>query len=131
LLLVTGDRDLLCLADRFSGAIVTAEPFLRMTNYRNPRAYHNLGSVAQETRQYEAAERYYQQALEIKIEYGDRYTQASTYNQLASLAVELENIPEARTYLQQAMTIFVEFGDEHSIAIVQRNLDRLSEGEAE
>jgi tetratricopeptide (TPR) repeat protein len=53
--------------------------------------------VAQETRQYEAAERYYQQTIEIFIEFDDRYSQANTYNQLGLLAEELGNITEARS----------------------------------
>ena len=36
--------------------------------------YHNLGRVAQEQRQWQQAEQYYQQALQIKIEFNDRYT---------------------------------------------------------
>jgi Tfp pilus assembly protein PilF len=35
--------------------------------------YHQLGAVAQELREFEEARRNYQQALQIKIEFGDRY----------------------------------------------------------
>ena len=40
--------------------------------------YHQLGRVAQELREYEQARKDYQQALEIQIEYNDRYSQAVT-----------------------------------------------------
>jgi tetratricopeptide (TPR) repeat protein len=46
--------------------------------------YHQLGIVAQEQRQWEQANTYYQQALDINIEFGDRYAQARTYHQLGS-----------------------------------------------
>ncbi|MHC5732133.1 MAG: tetratricopeptide repeat protein, partial [Nostoc sp.] len=42
--------------------------------------YHQLGRVAQELREYDQARDYYQQALEINIEFGDRYNCASTYH---------------------------------------------------
>jgi tetratricopeptide (TPR) repeat protein len=47
--------------------------------------YHQLGRVAQELREFEEARRNYQQALQIKIEFNDRYSQASTYYQLAKI----------------------------------------------
>jgi len=37
------------------------------------------------------------------------------------------NLVEARAALQQAMAIFTEFGDEYNMAIVQQELDRLSD----
>jgi tetratricopeptide (TPR) repeat protein len=58
--------------------------------------YHNLGRVAQELREFEEARRNYQQALEINIEFGDRYSQASTYFCLGSLAEAEGNLPEAK-----------------------------------
>jgi tetratricopeptide (TPR) repeat protein len=85
-----------------------------------------LGIVAQELREYEQARADYQQALQIKVEFGDRYSQASNYGQLGSLAEEEGNLAEARTYLQQALELFVEFKDEYSAAIVQRNIDATS-----
>ncbi|MEG3438506.1 CHAT domain-containing protein, partial [Pannus brasiliensis CCIBt3594] len=44
--------------------------------------YHQLGRVAQELREFEEARENYRQALAIKVEFGDRYSQASTYHQL-------------------------------------------------
>ncbi|KAM3105389.1 CHAT domain-containing protein, partial [Phormidesmis sp. 146-33] len=48
--------------------------------------YHHLGIVAQELREYEQAHNDYQQALQIYVEFNDRYSQASTYNQLGIVA---------------------------------------------
>jgi tetratricopeptide (TPR) repeat protein len=52
------------------------------------RIYHRLGRVAQEQRQWTLAEQYYQQALQIKIEFNDRPEQADTYQQLGIVAAE-------------------------------------------
>jgi tetratricopeptide (TPR) repeat protein len=47
--------------------------------------YHQLGIVAQALREFEQARRNYQQALQINIEFGDRYL-CSTYHQLGRVA---------------------------------------------
>ena len=53
-----------------------------------------MGRVAEEQRQWAQAEQYYQQALAIKIEYNDRYSQASTYHQFsAERSVEARDLP--------------------------------------
>ncbi|MCP4426125.1 MAG: tetratricopeptide repeat protein, partial [Chloroflexi bacterium] len=44
--------------------------------------YHQLGVTVQAQRQWETAVRHYQRALQIKIEFNDRYSQAGTYHQL-------------------------------------------------
>ncbi|MEH2401795.1 tetratricopeptide repeat protein, partial [Nostoc sp.] len=54
------------------------------------------GTVAQQLRQYDQARDYYQQALEIKIEFGDRYNCARTYYQLGKVAEELGELEEAK-----------------------------------
>ncbi len=83
--------------------------------------YHQLGYVAQELRKYDQARDYYQQALEIKIEFGDRYSCASTYNQLGRIAQELREYDQARDYYQQALEIFIEFGDHYECATIYHN----------
>jgi hypothetical protein len=58
--------------------------------YSCTRTYHQLGNVAQDLREYDQARDYYQQALEIKIEFGDRYSQALfpfPYNLVNSLLI--------------------------------------------
>jgi hypothetical protein len=45
--------------------------------------------VAQELREYGEARQNYQQAIEIYIEFGDRYSQARTYHCLGSVAGDL------------------------------------------
>ena len=84
-----------------------------------------MGIVAQALREYEEARRNYQQALEIYIEFGDRYSQASTLNQLGLVAQYTENFKEALNYFLQALEIFIQFEDNHNGAIVCRNLGKL------
>jgi tetratricopeptide (TPR) repeat protein len=78
-------------------------------------------------REYAQARNYYQQALSIKIEFGDRYSQASTYHGLGALAEAQEDYTKARTNLQKALEIYVEYKDEYWGNIARENLERLPE----
>ncbi|PHJ63574.1 Tfp pilus assembly protein PilF [Nostoc linckia z18] len=89
--------------------------------------YHQLGYVAQKLRQYDQAGDYYQQALEIKIEFGDRYSCASTYHQLGNVAQELRQYDQAWDYYQQALEIKIEFGDRYSCASTYHQLGSVAE----
>jgi tetratricopeptide (TPR) repeat protein len=91
--------------------------------------YHQLGIVAQKLREYAEARQNYQQALAIKIEFGDRYSQASTYHQLGIVAQELREYAEARQNYQQAIAIFIEFGDRYFQALTYGQLGLLAEAE--
>jgi tetratricopeptide (TPR) repeat protein len=71
----------------------------------------------------------YQQALEIFIEFGDRYSQASTYHNLGIVAQELREYKEARQKYQQALEIFIEFGNRYSQATTYGQLGILAEAE--
>ena len=64
------------------GMEATLEPYL--TQSLLAVTYHNLGMVAQELREWEEARRNYREALEILIEYGDRFSQATTYHCLGN-----------------------------------------------
>jgi tetratricopeptide (TPR) repeat protein len=52
--------------------------------------YHQLGRVAEELREWDDARHNYHQALAIKVEFGDRYLQASTYHGLGHIAFDVE-----------------------------------------
>jgi tetratricopeptide (TPR) repeat protein len=84
--------------------------------------YHNLGVVAQNQRRWKEAEQYYQQALQLDIEYNDRYSQAKTYGQLGLLEQEQKHWSQARDYFLRALEIFVAYEDDHYIGIAVRNL---------
>ncbi|MFM6562799.1 MAG: tetratricopeptide repeat protein, partial [Microcystis panniformis] len=77
--------------------------------------YHNLGRVAEELREWEQARSYYQQAIEIKIEYGDRYEQAGTLHQLGGVAEGVGELSQAKSYYLQALQIWAEFKDSYAI----------------
>jgi tetratricopeptide (TPR) repeat protein len=89
--------------------------------------YHQLGRVAEELREWDDARHNYHQALAIKVEFGDRYSQACTYGQLGRVAEELREWDDARHNLHQALTIYVEFGDQYSQAIAHHQLGRVAE----
>ncbi len=89
--------------------------------------YHQLGIVAQQLREYSQAQDYYQQALKIKIEYGDRYSQASTLHQLGRVAEELREYPQAQNYYQQALNIKIEYGDRYSQASTLHQLGSVAQ----
>ena len=89
--------------------------------------YHQLGLVAYELREWEEARSKYQQALAIKIEYGDRYEQAGTYHNLGIVAQKLREWEEARGHYQQALAIKIEYGDRHSQASTYHELGRVAE----
>jgi tetratricopeptide (TPR) repeat protein len=75
---------------------------------------HNLGLVAQEQRQWEQTEQYYQQALAIFVEFNDRYSQGRIYRNLGRVAQEQGQWEQTEQYYQQALAIFAEFNDRYS-----------------
>jgi tetratricopeptide (TPR) repeat protein len=89
------------------------------------RNYHGLGLVAQEQQQWEQAEQYYQHALQMKIEYNDRYSQATTYGQLGLLELDRKHWSQARDYLLHALEIFIAYEDNHYISGTISNLSHL------
>ncbi|MEQ9358493.1 tetratricopeptide repeat protein [Coleofasciculus chthonoplastes] len=84
--------------------------------------YHQLGAVTQELREYEQAKLYCQQALDICIEFRDRYEQASTYHNLGAVAQALREYEQAKLYYQQALDIYIEFRDRYEQASTYHNL---------
>ena len=86
-----------------------------------------MGRVAQDLREYEQARKDYQQALEIQIEYNDRYSQAGTYHQLGIVAQELREYEQARKDYQQALEIKIEYNDRYSQASTYSQLGLLAE----
>jgi tetratricopeptide (TPR) repeat protein len=90
------------------------------------RSYHGLGRVAQEQRQWQQAEQYYQRALQLYSEYNDRYNQAPIYHQLGRVAQEQREFQQAEQYYQQALQLFIEYNDRYSQAPIYHNLGRVA-----
>ncbi|NCS75846.1 MAG: tetratricopeptide repeat protein [Microcystis aeruginosa K13-07] len=104
-----------------------SESYSQLKQSLQARILHQLGAVAQELREWEQARSYYQQSLEIKIEYGARYEQASTLHNLGRVAQELREWEQARSYYQQAIEICIEYGDRFSQASTLHNLGRVAQ----
>ena len=88
---------------------------------------HQLGIVAQKLREYEQARSHYQQALDIFIEYNDRYSQARTYHQLGRVAEALREYEQARSHYQQALNICIEYNDRYRQANTYHQLGRVAQ----
>jgi tetratricopeptide (TPR) repeat protein len=74
-----------------------------------------LGIVAEGVGEWEQARSYYQQALEIYIEYGNRYEQAGTLHNLGRVAEGVGELSQAKSYYLQALQIWAEFNDSYTI----------------
>jgi tetratricopeptide (TPR) repeat protein len=64
-------------------------------------------------------------ALEIYLEFGDRYSQADTYAVLGLLAEAQEDYAKARANLQKALEIYVEFKDKYWAGVAREVLEQL------
>jgi len=91
------------------------------------RIHHQLGVVAQEQRQWAQAERHYQKALEIFIEFKDRYQQAGTYHQLGIVAQEQRRWAQAEQHYHKALEIYIEFKDRYEQAATYHQLGMVAE----
>jgi tetratricopeptide (TPR) repeat protein len=88
---------------------------------------HQLGMVAQEQRKYEEAERYYKEALAIKIEYNARYQQASTLGQLGNVAYLQRKYEEAEGYYKEALLIQIEYNARYEQASTLHQLGMVAQ----
>jgi len=78
--------------------------------------YLNLGIVAEGQRQWQQAEQYYQQALQLFTEYNKHYELASTYHQLGRLAQGQRQWQQAEQYYQQALQLKIKYNHRYSQA---------------
>jgi tetratricopeptide (TPR) repeat protein len=95
--------------------------------FEKAKPYYGFGRVAQKLGEFEEARGYYQLALDIYIEYGDRHEQADVYHQLGYVAQDLREFEEARDYYQLALGIFIEYGDRNSQADTYHELGRVAQ----
>jgi tetratricopeptide (TPR) repeat protein len=70
----------------------------------------------------EAARTYYEQALAIAREIGDRHSEGGSLMDLASLADAQGRLEAARTYYEQALAIFEAIGAEEEARSVREYL---------
>jgi tetratricopeptide (TPR) repeat protein len=79
-------------------------------------AYHQLGVVAQQQRQFDTAIDYYQKALKIREDAGDWHRAANQYHQLGIVAQKQRQFDAAIDYYQKALKIREDAGDWHRAA---------------
>jgi tetratricopeptide (TPR) repeat protein len=92
-------------------------------------AYHNLGVVAKEQRQFDTAIEYYQKSLKIHEDAGDWHSAASGYHNLGVVAEEQRQFDTAIEYYQKSLKIYEDAGDLHSAASGYHNLGVVAEGQ--
>ena len=87
--------------------------------------YHQLGVIAQEQRDFQAAEGWYQKSLAIEEKHGDEYGAALTYGQLGVLAAKQRDVQSAAAHFLKAIEGLANTGDEYHLAITVCNYARL------
>jgi tetratricopeptide (TPR) repeat protein len=90
-------------------------------------AYHQLGMIAGERRDFETAEGWYQKSLEIKLKQGNEHGAASTYHQLGMIAQERRDFETAEGWYQKSLEIKLKQGNEHGAASTYHQLGRIAE----
>ena len=85
-------------------------------------AYHHIGRIAEEQRDFSAAEHWYHKALAIKVKLGDEHDAALAYHHLGIIAQERRDFGAAEHWYQKALAIDEKLGDEHGAAATYHNL---------
>jgi tetratricopeptide (TPR) repeat protein len=90
-------------------------------------AYHQLGIIAQERRDYAAAEQWYRKALAISEKHGIEHGAARTYHHLGIIAAERREFAAAEQWYQKSLTIDEKLGNEHGAARTYHELGRIAQ----
>ncbi len=85
-------------------------------------SYHQLGMIAQEQRDFVAAESWYRKALSAEEELGDRYGAAITYQQLGRVAQAQRDFSAAEQWYRKSLAIEEKQGDEQGAAVIYHQL---------
>ncbi len=95
---------------------------------REAAAYHRLGMIAQEQRDFAGAEQWYRKTLAIEEKQGDEHSAAgSTYQNLGIIAQEQRDFAGAEQWYRKTLAIFEKQGDKHSAAITYHNLGTIAQ----
>ncbi|MEZ6129191.1 MAG: tetratricopeptide repeat protein [Planctomycetaceae bacterium] len=89
-------------------------------------AYHQIGRIAGERRDFVEAEKWYCKSLSIKVKYDDELSAATTYSQLGRVAQEQQDLKTAEQLFRQSIAIFEKHGDEVSAAKTLHQLARVA-----
>jgi len=99
--------------------------------------YHQLGRITEEQQQFDQAEAWYRQAMEIFERLGlERYA-ASDYHQLGIIAQERQQFDQAEAWYRQALEIFERLGlerdaasDYHQLGTIAQERQQFNQAEA-
>ena len=81
--------------------------------------------IAQEQRDFSAAEMWYQKSLAIKEKQGNEHGAAITYHQLGTIAQEQRDFQSAAGHFLKAIEGFTNTGDKYYLAMSVRNYAQL------
>ena len=103
--------------------------FLRCARHEDTAAgaYHQLGRVAQERRDFAAAEQWYRKSLAISEKEGDEHNAAMSYHQLGRVAEEQRDFAAAEQWYRKSLAIREKQGNEHGAASTYHQLGRVAE----
>jgi tetratricopeptide (TPR) repeat protein len=90
-------------------------------------AYHQLGIIAHEQRDFIAANVWYLKSLAITEQQGDEHGAASAYHQLGVIAEEQHDLAAAEIWCHKSLAITEKQGNEHSAAITYHQLGIIAE----
>jgi tetratricopeptide (TPR) repeat protein len=85
-------------------------------------AYHQLGRIAQEQREFATAETWYRKSLAINEKQGNEHGAAMTYHQLGRIAEEQREFATAETWYRKSLAIKEKQGNEHGAAMTYHQL---------
>ena len=85
-------------------------------------AYHQLGMIAQERHNLEAAEEWYHKAIEIENSRGAEHLTALTSSQMGAIFVERRDFNNAEPWYRKAIEILDRKGDEQNSALASHSL---------
>ena len=88
-------------------------------------ALHQRGIIAQEQRDFAAAEAWYKKSLAIKKKQGNEYGVAGAYHQLGRIAEERRDFPRAADLYLKALKILADANDPYNLMITIRSYARL------
>ena len=92
-------------------------------------AYHQLGMIAQEQRDFETAERWYLKSLAIEERLGNEHGAASTYHQLGIVAQAQRDFETAERWYLKSLAIEEKRGNEHGAASTYHQLGIIAQAQ--
>jgi len=90
-------------------------------------AYHQLGSIAEERRDFDAAEKWYLKSLAISEKQGNKHLVAGTYHQLGIVAQKRRDFEAAEKWYLKSLAIEAKQGNEHGAASTHGQLGILAQ----